>query len=263
MLFRSVPRTIPLPLSTPSHPALETDVGGGSVRDEEKHSLARIPLRWMIRECFRTNTGIRFHAELLKDIGLDPATLWPHARVGVEFGPGLAHAPQIPPLAPSPRISEAFDPPHPQPPMHAQMQQVGPRIALNPPTPMELSREDVERRVLHAMSTPSGGVHATLTSSAPCPAPASRFAEHARHVSVSTTRTLVGTMSCPGAGGEKAPLHTEPLEMLVDEEGEEVRDATCGIYDQLSLKWWWWIVELIPIEQRRQLSDDEWTRYMS
>ena len=31
----------------------------------------------MIRECFKTNTGIRFHAELLKRIGLDPAALHP------------------------------------------------------------------------------------------------------------------------------------------------------------------------------------------
>lgn len=33
----------------------------------------------MIRECFRTNTGIRFHAESLRSIGLDPATLHPQA----------------------------------------------------------------------------------------------------------------------------------------------------------------------------------------
>ncbi|KAI0640162.1 hypothetical protein C8Q77DRAFT_114336 [Trametes polyzona] len=54
------------------------DVGGGSVTDDIPHTLARIPLRWMIRECFKTNTGIRFHGELLKKIGLDPASLHPH-----------------------------------------------------------------------------------------------------------------------------------------------------------------------------------------
>ena len=31
----------------------------------------------MIRECFRANTGIQFHRESLKHIGLDPATLYP------------------------------------------------------------------------------------------------------------------------------------------------------------------------------------------
>ena len=45
------------------------------MENDQKHALSRIPLRWMVRECFRTGTGIRFHAELLKDIGLDPATL--------------------------------------------------------------------------------------------------------------------------------------------------------------------------------------------
>ncbi|CDO73380.1 hypothetical protein BN946_scf185013.g14 [Trametes cinnabarina] len=53
------------------------DVGGGSVTDDTPHTLARIPLRWMIRECFKTNTGIRFHGELLKRIGLNPAALHP------------------------------------------------------------------------------------------------------------------------------------------------------------------------------------------
>ena len=31
----------------------------------------------MIRECFRANTGIQFHRELLKNIGLDPDALYP------------------------------------------------------------------------------------------------------------------------------------------------------------------------------------------
>ena len=43
--------------------------------NDSKHNLARIPLRWMIREIFKTKVGIRFHAESLKVFGLDPATL--------------------------------------------------------------------------------------------------------------------------------------------------------------------------------------------
>ena len=57
-----------------------TDVGGGSVANDTAHTLARIPLRWMIRECFKTDTGIRFHAELLRRIGLDPFSLHPTVR---------------------------------------------------------------------------------------------------------------------------------------------------------------------------------------
>ena len=48
------------------------DVGGGSVKNGRRHSLARIPLRWMIRECFNLGTGIIFDAHMLKhEIGLD------------------------------------------------------------------------------------------------------------------------------------------------------------------------------------------------
>jgi hypothetical protein len=53
------------------------DVGGGSVPNGTRYSLARIPLRWMIRQCFLLKTGIRFHSEMLRTIGLDPATLFP------------------------------------------------------------------------------------------------------------------------------------------------------------------------------------------
>ncbi|KAF7353957.1 DUF2235 domain-containing protein [Mycena venus] len=53
------------------------DVGGGSVDNETVHNLARIPLRWMIRECFKTNSGIMFDCEGLRSIGLDPGHLYP------------------------------------------------------------------------------------------------------------------------------------------------------------------------------------------
>ncbi|KAG6905064.1 hypothetical protein DXG01_005308, partial [Tephrocybe rancida] len=55
-----------------------TDVGGGSVDNKITHSLARIPLRWMVHECFKTNTGMMFNTEALRTIGLDPVTLYPY-----------------------------------------------------------------------------------------------------------------------------------------------------------------------------------------
>jgi len=49
-----------------------TDIGGGSVPNHTRHSLARIPLRWMIRECFNCKTGIIFDGDLLRDmVGMD------------------------------------------------------------------------------------------------------------------------------------------------------------------------------------------------
>ena len=52
------------------------DVGGGSVVNGARYSLARIPLRWMIRECYKANTGIKFNEELLPKVGIDPLTLY-------------------------------------------------------------------------------------------------------------------------------------------------------------------------------------------
>ncbi|CAE7192828.1 unnamed protein product [Rhizoctonia solani] len=57
------------------------DVGGGSVPNETQNNLARIPLRWMVRECFLNNTGILFHSSELAEIGLSPCSLWPIVKV--------------------------------------------------------------------------------------------------------------------------------------------------------------------------------------
>jgi hypothetical protein len=57
------------------HPCI--DVGGGSVSNKTRYSLARIPLRWMIRECFKANTGIMFNRKGLRELGLDPSALYP------------------------------------------------------------------------------------------------------------------------------------------------------------------------------------------
>ncbi|KAJ6570566.1 hypothetical protein DFH09DRAFT_1277652 [Mycena vulgaris] len=54
-----------------------SDVGGGSVDNATEHTLACIPLRWMIRECFKTRSGIMFDSEGLEKIGLNPRNLYP------------------------------------------------------------------------------------------------------------------------------------------------------------------------------------------
>ncbi|EME45008.1 hypothetical protein DOTSEDRAFT_52406 [Dothistroma septosporum NZE10] len=53
------------------------DVGGGAVKNEVRHKLSQIPLRWMIRQCFDCNTGIIFKSPRLAEEGLDVHTLWP------------------------------------------------------------------------------------------------------------------------------------------------------------------------------------------
>ena len=44
---------------------------------EERHKLAQIPLRWMIRQAFECDTGIIFRTAVLAEHGLDVHTLWP------------------------------------------------------------------------------------------------------------------------------------------------------------------------------------------
>ncbi|CAE6489699.1 unnamed protein product [Rhizoctonia solani] len=68
------------------------DVGGGSVPNDTVNNLARIPLRWMIRECFLNNTGILFHSAELEEIGLSPASLWPTVKIPTPVSDG--HKPQ-------------------------------------------------------------------------------------------------------------------------------------------------------------------------
>ncbi|QRW26716.1 choline transport protein [Rhizoctonia solani] len=63
------------------------DVGGGSVLNETKNHLARIPLRWMVRECFLNNTGILFHSTELAEIGLSPCSLWPIVKIPTPLPP--------------------------------------------------------------------------------------------------------------------------------------------------------------------------------
>ncbi|KAH9059125.1 hypothetical protein EDB87DRAFT_1624822, partial [Lactarius vividus] len=57
-----------------------TDVGGGSTPDSTEHSLANIPLRWMIQEAMRADCGIQFNMsafarwKIPTTIGRDPST---------------------------------------------------------------------------------------------------------------------------------------------------------------------------------------------
>lgn len=53
------------------------DVGGGAVKNEERHKLSQIPLRWMIRQCFECDTGIIFKTHRLAEEGIDVHSLYP------------------------------------------------------------------------------------------------------------------------------------------------------------------------------------------
>ncbi|KAI1350587.1 hypothetical protein F5Y01DRAFT_146572 [Xylaria sp. FL0043] len=74
------------------------DIGGGAVRNESRHMLSRIPLRWMLRQCFECDTGILFDMARLAEQGLDVANLWP------EYQP-----PMKPTAGPPPRLMTKYN----------------------------------------------------------------------------------------------------------------------------------------------------------
>ncbi|CAD6888266.1 unnamed protein product [Tilletia laevis] len=53
------------------------DVGGGAAPNGARHALARIPLRWMIRQTFECSLGILWQTERLAELSLDIHTMWP------------------------------------------------------------------------------------------------------------------------------------------------------------------------------------------
>jgi len=154
-----------------THPS--SDVGGGSVSNETPHSLARISLRWMIRECFKTGTGIMFDAQRLKEVGLDPATLYPFVT------------PRPPPLP------------------------IGSACISHTPSQSQFRKSQAE------------------------PQPGSSRVHEA------SGELRVGT-----------------------EEEEELQDALSPVYDQLKIKWYWWVFEVIPLRFRYQQGDNKWVSWI-
>lgn len=58
------------------------------MKNNTLHSLANIPLRWMIKQCFEANTGIIFDTKLLEKIGLV-----------LQFRPDASGPPVVGPIA--------------------------------------------------------------------------------------------------------------------------------------------------------------------
>jgi len=97
------------------------DVGGGSVDNDDTINLARIPLRWMIRETFKTKSGIMFETDGLRSIGLDPNSLYPDVAPRPPALPvGSARIRRIPPKPSKPIITDPA-PEHPIVDLHAEL----------------------------------------------------------------------------------------------------------------------------------------------
>ncbi|CAO1625578.1 unnamed protein product [Parajaminaea phylloscopi] len=69
------------------------DVGGGAVSNSQRHMASRIPLRWMIRETFKCNTGLLYRTDVLVEHGMDIQSLYPKliSRQPPVVGPAPSH----------------------------------------------------------------------------------------------------------------------------------------------------------------------------
>ena len=60
--------------------------------------------------------------------------------------------------------------------------------------------------------------------------------------------------SIPANAPQKPPLFT------AFEAQQDILDARSEVYDQLKIKKWWWLLELIPFRERVQLEDGTWKK---
>ncbi|EJD05526.1 uncharacterized protein FOMMEDRAFT_103603 [Fomitiporia mediterranea MF3/22] len=264
------------------------DVGGGSVPNTTPNNLARIPLRWMIRECFLARTGIQFEADRLRDLGLDPVTLYPRVSQPTHpdslDDPGPLEIPQPGPLPPLlPDIPPLLD----NDPLKADQKQ---EVVVG----MEVT-QDTSKKVEEAKT---GNTTSVSCDPPPVSAP-SMSTDHERQHNVSMDGTLVNFDSdseeAPKVQVERASVNEEKLSTISDEHQalnnvpqvgqvppkqnlrpdpvplvapkstkpnftvfemrHDALDARSEEYDQLKIAKYWWILEFIPFRERVQLKD--------
>ncbi|KEP46130.1 DUF2235 domain protein [Rhizoctonia solani 123E] len=230
-----------------------TDVGGGSVKNGERYSLARISLRWMVRQCFKCDTGIMFHSNQLEDIGLSPETLWPKVL------------PRPPPIVSMDQIPKSV--PSTPPLIERQSDSVLPAYTQ---LPLPDSTNDPKFNAGH----PGFKDAATFDLSDPRNPEAKKYTPY--NSITDRDHTQLSRKVKPeepyiplfgrGLGHELrdwGPDSRVPREPFISEEVEDYKDAFGQIYDQLNLNWWWWILEFIPVRQVWRKKDRSWRRFFA
>lgn len=197
------------------------------MKNNERYSLARIPLRWMIRECFNTNSDIIFDADVLKELGLDPKTLYPGYK------------------RPARKIAAnkdvTIDDAKPKPSdLRIVFSLLGQLLAI----PFKI--------VFSIVLWPFKHLSLLLYYSPPVKWVVKKLGFSNKKQDENTPATI------PARSAVQVPLE-------VDEEEEELNDATSPEYDQLAISWFWWILEFLPMRHRSQKSSrqDQFVRYVT
>ena len=208
------------------------DVGGGSVANHTRHSLARIPLRWMIRECFACNTGIIFDADILRDeMGINVDDLYP------------VYKPRDPTkrIKPSPGDSIAKTKDDSGFLLWDALKVIGSLIAI----PIKIILNVVWFPIHHTWlllkySRAGHWIRKKLGLKGKGKGKKRSNGTNGRARSLS----LLDEHNHESLGPNRKPF--------VSEEDEDYNDALSPEYDQLKLRWFWWIIELLPLRYRNQ-----------
>ena len=200
-----------------------------------RHSLARIPLRWMIRECFRTHTGIQFEADKLYEFGIDPHSLYPKVLPRGVLESEKKTLPDTLPRAPP--LAQSISSPR--------------EVART----MNISMDAT--LVGHDSKEADGEESRTSTDSG------SGTIVKKRETTL-VEETLEITQESIGKDRESHEQerpkeeqhhhqqgeHCSWSRKMCDENLEDIKDAKTKLYDQLKLKKYWWILEYLPFRAR-------------
>ena len=197
----------------------------------------------MIRQCFLTNTGIKFHSELLQKIGMDPDTLYPV----VKQRPEAVYAPVFRSLGDldSEKGEEQKEPKSKEKMTHITTLKFS-SFKLNLP-PSWTATQSMKPSKLRTRARSSPGPTLAISNSGPGSAIGSP------DVSGVVSGSALSAIDIPGATTSK----------ILTEEEEDLADALSPIYDQLKLKKAWWALEVIPMRHRFQQEDDHWRAEVS
>lgn len=190
----------------------------------------------MIRECFRTNTGIQFQADKLREIaGIDPDSLYPIVQ------------PRPAPLEIPKELSASLSLRNYAKSDGAAMKEVDNALLgitkhLEKKT-VENGGEKGETRRNSIQKIPSRSASISATG-------------YDRDVDLDSIASAPASVNGESPDKNKSGGHHP----FVSEEEEDLFDALSPIYDQLKLAKPWWVLEFLPIKQKTQRDNGTWRK---
>lgn len=184
------------------------------VKNHERHMLSRIPLRWMLRQCFECNTGILFSTAALAETGIDVPTIYP-----------VYQRTKRPIVGPSPDLVEQYEA-GALPPLRRRSTALG----------IDSSKKEpgVERKSHGGHNTTNGHVNGN---------------QHEK-----SSFDYINSEDMNDRGDIYNPLlhHPQPKPFhaldLLPEQVEDHFDARSPLNDMLAIAKGWWVLELWPVK---------------